>query len=325
MPRLLENPPSQGSSNPFSFVMVSQPSAERDKEVRRQVRSHAANSWRGISRAKTPRQTRLRRIVPKAELSTEQRLKSLEARGLSFLHGGEDGPHPQQPAISRAFTSATITFTQRSPSPGASPKTYLGGGRMDPFNTCSLQCNTMESFLLDHYFHTFMAKVTTIYTPNNPKDLDLKDIPRVWVSFLITDPAILSGVFLRACRTLSVVTSKQYLDRLSLKYREICIKALSSKIASLETALRTETIVMMLMLTTDEFYVGSAETMRYHIDAMRRVVKLKGGLQDTVLERLVLQLIDWNNLQCNLLAQNHGKPRRYPAVDMLTSGFPTFS
>ena len=39
--------------------------------------------------------------------------------------------------------------------------------------------------------------------------------------------------------------------------------------------------------------MGSAETMRYHIDAMRRVVKLKGGLQDTVLDRLVLQLIDW--------------------------------
>ena len=87
--------------------------------------------------------------------------------------------------------------------------------------------------------------------------------------------------------------------------------------------------------------MGSAETMRYHVDAMRRVVKLKGGLQDTVLDRLILQLIDWyvlihlrynlllsfyrNDLQCNLLAKNHGKPRRYPAVDMLTSGFPTFS
>ena len=39
--------------------------------------------------------------------------------------------------------------------------------------------------------------------------------------------------------------------------------------------------------------MGSAETMRYHVDAMRRVVKLKGGLQDTVLDRLILQLIDW--------------------------------
>jgi hypothetical protein len=74
----------------------------------------------------------------------------------------------------------------------------------------------------------------------------------VWVSFLITDAGILSGVFLRACRTLSVVTSKQYLDKLALKYRARCIKALSSKIASLETALSTEAIAMMLMLTTDE-------------------------------------------------------------------------
>lgn len=49
-----------------------------------------------------------------------------------------------------------------------------------------------------------------------------------------------------------MVTSKQYLDKLALKYRARCIKALSSKIASMETALSTEAIAMMLMLTTDE-------------------------------------------------------------------------
>lgn len=82
--------------------------------------------------------------------------------------------------------------------------------------------------------------------------------------------------------------------------------------------------------------------MRYHVDAMRRVVSLKGGLQNTVLDELILRLIDWyvqliyvmllidakcssrNDLQCTLLAKNWGHPRRYPAV-MLTSGFPTFS
>jgi hypothetical protein len=97
-----------------------------------------------------------------------------------------------------------------------------------------------------------MAKVTAIYMSNESKDLQLKEISRVWVSFLITDASILSGVFLRACRTLSVVMSKQYLDKLALKYRARCIKALSNKIASLETALSTEAIAMMLMLTTDE-------------------------------------------------------------------------
>jgi hypothetical protein len=51
---------------------------------------------------------------------------------------------------------------------------------------------------------------------------------------------------------LSVVTSKQYLDKPALKYRARCIKALSGKIASLEMALSTEAIAMMLMLTTEE-------------------------------------------------------------------------
>jgi hypothetical protein len=47
------------------------------------------------------------------------------------------------------------------------------------------------------------------------------------------------------------MTSKQYLDKLALKYRARCIKALSSKIASMDTALSAEAIAMM-SLTTDE-------------------------------------------------------------------------
>ncbi|KAE9369289.1 hypothetical protein N431DRAFT_493119 [Stipitochalara longipes BDJ] len=326
MRRILESSSPLGNRNPFSFVMISHPSTESDEEVRRQVRSHAANSWRGGSQLRAPRRVRLRPLKPKAQnMGGNQRFTTLEEPQINSQVEDDKWTQSQQSARTHASTSTTLMFVQRSPSPGPSPKTHLGGGRMDPFNSCAVQCNTMESFLLDHYFHTFIAKVTTIYTPNDTANLQLKDIPRVWVSFLITDPTILSGVFLRACRTLSVVTSKQYLDKLALRYRERCIKALSSKISSLETALSMEAIAMMLMLTTDEFYMGSAETMRYHVDAMRRVVKLKGGLQDTVLDRLILQLIDWNDLQCNLLAKNNGKPRRYPAVDMLTSGFPTFS
>jgi hypothetical protein len=48
------------------------------------------------------------------------------------------------------------------------------------------------------------------------------------------------------------------------------------------------------------FYMGSAQTMRYHVNAMRRVVKLRGRLQDTVLDKLILQLIEWYVLNHSL-------------------------
>ncbi|KAF4629839.1 hypothetical protein G7Y89_g8306 [Cudoniella acicularis] len=44
-----------------------------------------------------------------------------------------------------------------------------------------------------------------------------------------------------------------------------------------------------------QFYLGTANTMRYHVDAMQRVVALKGGLQSTVLDGVILRLIDWND------------------------------
>jgi hypothetical protein len=62
----------------------------------------------------------------------------------------DDTSHLQESANSESFASTTVTFTQCSPRPGPSPVAYLGGGRIDPFSSCAAQCNTMESFLLDH-------------------------------------------------------------------------------------------------------------------------------------------------------------------------------
>ncbi|KAH6678728.1 hypothetical protein B0J14DRAFT_330760 [Halenospora varia] len=331
VPLIPEKAPLETSNNPFAFVMVSHPSAGPDAGVLSQVRSHAALHWREESRRSRLRRGGPRRVEQRGNNvpGESQRSYSLNDtfRALpASLPVDGDLESTWRPTSATPFGASTdTTLTLRSPSPGSSPVTYLGGGRMDPFNSCAVRCNTMESFLLDHYFQTFAAKVSAIYTPRESAELHLKGIPREWVSFLITDAGVLSGVFLRACRTLSSVTSKQYLEKLALKYRARCIKALSSKIASTNTALSTESIAMMLMLTTDEFYLGTADTMRYHVDAMRRVVALKGGLEDTPLDGVILRLIDWNDAQCTILANLRGQPRQYPAVDILTSGFPTLS
>ncbi|KAF8856026.1 hypothetical protein BDZ45DRAFT_745886 [Acephala macrosclerotiorum] len=314
------------SNHPLAFVIVSHPTARQGAEVQSQVRRHVAYRWHEDSRRRNmaPR-GRPRLLARKAIKSNSSRQSTPRSSQTVVREDEDDQPRPCQAKEETALASSTDVLAF-SPSPGSSPVTYLGGGRIDPFNGCAVRCNTMESFLLDHYFQTFAAKVSAIYTSAESAQLQLQGIPKQWVSFLITDAGILAGVFLRACRTLSVVTSKAYLDKLALKYRARCIKALSMKIAKVEEALSLEAVAMMLMLTTDEFYMGSAETMRYHVDAMQRVVKLKGGLQGTPLEGVILRLIEWNDLQCTLLAQEHGRPRRYPAAgDILTSGFPTFS
>ncbi|KAE8449441.1 hypothetical protein EG329_008049 [Mollisiaceae sp. DMI_Dod_QoI] len=299
---------SEAGYHPLSFVMVSHPSTGTDAGVQRQVRSHVAYRWHEDSRRRSTRLSRPRpRILAQkarelSEVQEDNMPEFLQTSGQSTL-ATTDQSEEAPPFISSANDLITLSPSPGL-SPGPSPVNYLGDGRRDPFNSCAVRCNTMESFLLDHYFQTFAAKVTAIYTPEESADLQPMDTVREWVSFLITDAGILAGVFLRACRTLSVVTSKQYLDKLALRYRARSIQALSSKIASMTTALSTEAIVMMLMLTTDEFYMGSVETMRYHVNAMQRVVKLKGGLQDTALDRIILRLIDWY-LQLNIIKFPH--------------------
>ncbi|KUJ23874.1 uncharacterized protein LY89DRAFT_679159 [Mollisia scopiformis] len=315
-PTLPADNTSNNNNDPFAFVIVSHPSRGKDAVLQKQVRRHVAYRWHEDARRRSSKivKRQPRALAQKGQEPDENQQLCTVQDVETTNSGAED---------SAEITTSETALT--SPRTGPGLVGHLGSGRGDPFNSCAIRISTMESFLLDHYFQTFAAKVSAIYSSAESAEVQLSGMPREWVSFLITDTGILAGVFLRACRTLSVVTSKQYLGKLALKYRARCIEALSTKIASMSTALSIEAIAMMLMLTTDEFYMGSATSMRYHVNAMQRVVKLKGGLQDTALEGIILRLIEWNDLQCTLLARNEGQPRRYPAVDILTSGFPVFS
>lgn len=163
-----------------------------------------------------------------------------------------------------------------------------------------------------------------------------------------------------------MVTSKAYLDNLALKYRARCIKALSMRIAKVEEALSLEAVAMMLMLTTDEVWPQSFwSNVSFSLELTNDPLVLYGKCGDDEVSRgcyakncetegwtprhrlgghyitahrmvclmsvcslipASLNLGNRNDLQCTLLAQEQGRPRRYPAAgDILTSGFPTFS
>lgn len=148
MRRPLESSPSEKKPHLFSFVMISDPSAGADEEAQRQIRSHAANSWRGVARQRYPRRGGLRLLKPVEQNSTpsEHILESEQVNSRT----SDDPVHQPRLNGTQPFASSAATFSHRSPTPGPSPVTYLGGGRMDPFESCAVQCNTMESFLLDH-------------------------------------------------------------------------------------------------------------------------------------------------------------------------------
>jgi len=148
--RRLHEPPPRVGGNSLSFVMISHPSEGMDEEVRRQVRSHAANSWRGVSRLRTSRRVGLRPLEPKlSDQNVSRQFEALES-SQTTSQAEDDDPQRDRSTNTSSFASSTIDFTQRSRSLGPSPVTYLGGGRIDHITNCEVECNTMESFLLDH-------------------------------------------------------------------------------------------------------------------------------------------------------------------------------
>jgi hypothetical protein len=81
---------------------------------------------------------------------TNRRSKTLSLLQTTSYKPGDDVTHSWQATNTLSTAPHMGIIASRSPSPGASPVTYLGGGRKDAFNSCAVQCNTMESFLFGH-------------------------------------------------------------------------------------------------------------------------------------------------------------------------------
>lgn len=146
------SPHSEATCSPLSFVMIAHPSDGTDEEVRQQVRSHAANNWRGVSRLRTSRRVCPRTLEPKAYgQNANRQFKALESLQTSS-QAEDDDTQPDRSTNTSSFASSSVAFKHRSAPQALLPKsvTYLRGGIIDPFDRCSLRCHTVEPFVLNH-------------------------------------------------------------------------------------------------------------------------------------------------------------------------------
>lgn len=149
------------SNHPLAFVIVSHPTARQDAEVQSQVRRHVAYRWHEDSRRRNMAPRGRPRLLAQKAIEANSSRQSTPGLSQTVVNEAKNDQARSYKAKEETALASLTNVLAFSPSPGSSPVTYLGGGRLDPFNGCAVRCNTMESFLLDHCESCFLLLNTS--------------------------------------------------------------------------------------------------------------------------------------------------------------------
>lgn len=86
---------------------------------------------------------------------------------------------------------------------------------------------------------------------------------------------------LYACRSLYILTSDQRYYELALQYKLDCLRLLQEAISTstMDATIIDAIIPRALQLASDELALGDVSTCKSHMDAVVRMVVLKGGME----------------------------------------------
>ncbi|KAK0649271.1 hypothetical protein B0T16DRAFT_507978 [Cercophora newfieldiana] len=261
------------------FVHVDNPT-KPDQNHARQVRSHAARETHARAR----------------------RLRVISHLGLS------------NPSLGPLETldSAISESTQEKPiqeGNDSNLSSLLPAGRQDPFAAFVRSLDPIEHFLLDHYVRVVIP--VSSQRCNGLKDSKEGAFYADWVPCALADVGLLSGIFLAACRDLSIAdhARKSFFSTMALRYKVSCLRALKFAIAADLPALSDADVAKVVCLVSDEVGIsfdsssqtsprewltlaaqielGNMETSKSHVLGVMKMVDLRGGPQKLGLNGLL--------------------------------------
>ncbi|OBT52663.1 hypothetical protein VE04_07419 [Pseudogymnoascus sp. 24MN13] len=223
------------------------------------------------------------------------------------------------------------------------PVTLLGSGRVDPFRTYAVHCTAFEHALIDHYVQFLIPNPASHFSPLGSSTHTGRMYSH-WVSYTITDPGMMNGLFLAACRSLANQTHEGVYASQALRYKGACIRSVAKAIEDEGDSVSDATVAKVLFLASDEFHTGNLNGAKSHTKAIGDMVKMRGGVETLGLEGLLQQLVLWFVAYFQRLASRSkpsdrndrtstfysgtmpnfmhtGSCQRLTAVDHLTPGF----
>ncbi|KEY63880.1 hypothetical protein S7711_10128 [Stachybotrys chartarum IBT 7711] len=270
-------------AQPLRFVNISNP-VRPGKEQRRLVRSHASREA----------YARIRQAAVANYLGLSDTTITTTASSTAHDHTTGKPAMPSPPTAESSTTDANR------------PSLALAAGRVDPFGAFAVPLGPMESFLLDHYIRVVIPTSTDLCKWFRGANSSLGTFYRHrmtvdWIPLALTDPGLLSGVLLAACRHLAVVekqdTRKHVLNTMAIQYKLVSLQSLAATLAGDESAaLGDSALAKVIALGTDEvcFFliaVGNLEASKSHVLGAVKMADLRGGFENLGLNGLLAFLL----------------------------------
>ncbi|KAI5458364.1 hypothetical protein BGZ63DRAFT_393189 [Mariannaea sp. PMI_226] len=161
-----------------------------------------------------------------------------------------------------------------------SPRSYLGAARTDPFNSFSRSVSPFESYLLDHFVHhvVLSAIICLPFMSIVDERVFRHAMATDWIQLAGTDPGLLAGVFMVACRNLTTLHYAEIYHPQALRYKSECIRRLQDTLRYEGTSISDLTLMKTFALASDASTTGDHDASIQHLKAAREMVRLRGGV-----------------------------------------------
>lgn len=268
----------------------------KDKSARKKSRAHVTKEyyrerrWQQIqshSDSKSPSPK------VKGETRPDFVVSVTKLDALRQPHGSTRG----STAVTRKIsTRKSITNGQHSPLAGvsdstwSSPKTLLGAGRVDPFQTYPIESTWEVHQLVDHYHFVIPSLLHRHWGRSISHPMPIMDLFEVYRQ----DPVPFLGMLHHASHHLAKLKNDKTETPQILNYKYRTIRFLNERLTATKGPYDDGTIVGAGLLANAERIWGDRSVSRMHWSAVRRMILDRGGFPAFKENKLVHTKLIWS-------------------------------
>ncbi|KAG4431697.1 hypothetical protein IFR05_012821 [Cadophora sp. M221] len=147
------------------------------------------------------------------------------------------------------------------------------GSGIDPFKSCPGSNIPDAELFMHHYFSNFRSK-------SFPMALGYQEKPflQTWWSMASESPAMFNATLQLSAFDLEVTQGDKGTQRSKLLLNKECISLLRKRVEDPILGVSDETIGSVLVLTIVEFERGNLRMVKMHVEGLKRMVNIRGGL-----------------------------------------------
>ncbi|KFZ09186.1 hypothetical protein V501_05677 [Pseudogymnoascus sp. VKM F-4519 (FW-2642)] len=304
----------------LQFITVTKPGYSQKRQNEHVVRSHAMKHVQRRVRAKLKH----RQPMPfRPSYDTNHRVSDSYSDTECLLsHAGEPSSSREKPPIPRTSLNELSRKSEQMPEcldlrnkisiARSGPKTLLGPGSIDPFNTLPdiNPSSYRASYLLSHFVDVFAPALLSVSTDQGANPLKM-----VFAREAIADQALFHATLFFAAAHFDILHGQSSSSD-TLMHRGKAIHLINMNLSSSADRLSDSTIGAVTLMAIYEIINGNLKDLNLHMDALKKMVTLKGGLQALGMHGVLHMLI---SCQDSLSSTITSSIPRFPPVQCITT------